>query len=712
MKQGETTRNPEQSGVHLRDYWRIIWDGRWTVLAVFVAVFGIVTLATLLSTPVYRAEATVEIQARSKRIAPVADVTSLGVSDYSWLAEERYFNTQFEIIKSRAVAERVFEKSDLFEHPRFAAQADPLQTFIRMVNVEPKADTGIVRISMEGTDPKEVTRWVNLLAEAYVDRNLELALSDTRRAMNALLQEMDPLRTRLQQTEEARFSYAEKSSLYVPEDHVKSIDERLKELEKQQTEARLKRLELEAVFNKIEEISGDREAYLSLPPVNSNPTIRRLNEEFISLEKELNRLMVSFRPSHPRVVEKRSELDKIRQKIDEESAQIINAVRTDYALNRDREASLAREIARSREESLRTRQKTSSYQTLASDATETRRLFDLFNSRAKEISLNSELLSNNIRILDRAVVPRVPVKPNKVGNLLVGVVLGLGLGVGAAFFLDYLDNTVKSGEEVERILGLSTLAVVPRATEETANATREALQTLRTSLLFSGRNRTDRVLLLTSTGAREGKTTTTVNLARTFAAAGDQVVVVDCDLRRPMIQTHFNVRRHQGLTNFLVSNDESSWREYVKPTDVAGVQVITSGPLPPNPPQVFGNERFIRLIQTLKSSYDWVLVDSPPVGTLTDAIILSSLVDMVVLVVRYQQTDRDVIRRAVAGLRNVGANLVGAVLNDVDPERSHYKSYYDYDYYLTRGDGRGGESEESEGSVMGEPESTSVNSAS
>jgi len=695
MKGSDIIRNPEQTGGHLRDYWRIISDGRWTVLAVFVAVFGIVALATFLSTPVYRAEATVEIQARSKRIAPVADVTSLGVSDFSWFAEERYFNTQFEIIKSRAVAERVFEKSDLYEHPSFTGRSDPLERFIRMVSVEPKADTGIVRVSMEGTDPKEVTRWVNLLVEAYVDRNLELAVGDTRRAMNALLQEMDPLRARLQQTEEARFDYAEKSSLYVPEDNARSIDERLKQLEKQQTEARLKRLELEAVFNKIEEIRRDGGSYLSLPQVNSNPTIRSLNEEYISLEKELNRLMVSFRSSHPRAVEKRSELDKIRQKIEEESAQIINAVRTDYALNRDREASLAREIARSREESLRTRQKASSYQTLASDATETRRLFDLFNSRVKEISLNSELLSNNLRVLDRAVVPRAPVKPNKAGNLLVGVFLGLALGAGAAFFLDYLDNTVKSGEEVERLLGLNTLAVIPRASEETANATREALQTLRTSLLFSGRNRTDRVLLLTSTGAREGKTTTTVSLARTLAAAGDKVCVVDCDLRRPMLQNHFNLRRHHGLTNFLVSNDEAAWREYVKATDAPGVYAITSGPLPPNPPQVFGSERYIRLLQTLKTNYDWVLVDSPPVGTLTDSIILSSLVDMVVLVIRYQQTDRDVIRRAVAGLRNVGANLVGAVLNDVDPERSHYKSYYDYDYYLTRGDDQGAEAQES-----------------
>ena len=671
-----------ESGVHLRDYWRVVWDNRWTVLAVFVTVFGIVALATFLSTPIYRAEATVDIQARSKSIAPVADVASPGVTGFGWLSEERYFNTQFEVLRSRSVAERVFEKLDLANHPAFKDIPDPVASFTRRVRVEPIAETGIVRVSIEGHDPKELTRWVNALVEAYVDRNLDQAVEDTRRAVNALLQEMEPLRAKLQKTEAGRFEYAERTGLYVPEDHQKTTNERLKELESQLTDARVKRLELEAVFNKIEELDRSHGSYLTLPRVDADPTIRALKDDYIRLEKDLNRLLVSFKGNHPNVVEKRSELEKVRQKIDEESSRIINAVRTEYALNRDRETSLAREIARTKEESMRLSQKTSSYEILAADASETRRLFDLFSTRIKEISLNTELLSNNVRILDRAVVPRVPVKPDRFLNLLVGMVLGLGLGVGAAFFLDYLDNTVKSGEEIEKLLQINTLAVVPRRSEETLNASREAFQTLRTSLLFSSRNKTDRVLLMTSTGPREGKTSTTVSLARTLAAAGDRVCVIDCDLRRPMVHDHLKVHRHHGLTNYLMSEDEAGWRAYVKKTETPNVEVVTCGAIPPNPPQVFGSERFVRLIQTLKASYDWVLVDSPPVGSLTDSIILASVVDMVVLVIRYQQTDRELIRRVIASLRNVNANLVGAILNDVDPERSHYKSYYDYSYYL------------------------------
>jgi capsular exopolysaccharide synthesis family protein len=397
---------------------------------------------------------------------------------------------------------------------------------------------------------------------------------------------------------------------------------------------------------------------------------------------------VSFRSSHPRVVEKRSELEKVRQKLEEESARIIGAVRTEYALNRDQETGLAREIARTKEESLRARQKTSSYETLASDASETRRLFDLFNTRIKEISLNTELLTNNIRVLDHAVVPKVPVRPNKLANLLIGAVLGLGLGVGAAFLLDYLDNTVKSPDDVEKLIGVNALAVLPRALEETQNAAREAMQTLRTSLLFSSRNRADRVLLLTSAVPREGKTTTTIALARTLAAAGDKVCVLDCDLRRPTLHVHLSLRRQLGLTNYLMSDDEAGWRAYVKATDIPGVSALTCGAIPPNPPQVFGGERFLRLLQTLKSSFDWVLVDSPPVGALTDAIILASMVDMVLLVIRAQHTDRGIVSRAAQSLRNVSANVIGAVLNDVDPQRSHYKSYYDYNYYLAH-DGEG-----------------------
>lgn len=701
MKPADIPRLDPERATHLRDYWRIVWDGRWMVLAVFVVVLGVVAVATFLSTPIYRAEATVDIQARSKRIAPVADVASLGASDYGWFSEERYFNTQFEIIKSRSVAESVFEKLDLHNHPRFHGSSDPIAGFIRMVRVEPLADTGIAKVSLEGADSKEVTLWVNTLVDAYVDRNLDQALQETRRAVNALLQELQPLRERLQQTDAARFDYAEKSGVYVPEDYQKALNERVKQLEVQYTEARVKRLDLEAVFNKIEDLTRTGGAYLSLPQVNSNPTIRILNEEYIKTERELNRLLVSLGSNHPRVVERRNDLEKARQKIEEESAQIINSIRTDYALNRDREVNLAREISRTKEESLRTSQKASSYNTLASDATETRRLFELFNTRVKEISLNSELLSNNIRILDRAVVPRIPVRPRKSLNLMVGMVLGLGLGVATAFFLDYLDNTIKSSEQIEQLLGLNALAVVPRMGEDTASAAREAFQTLRTSLLFSSRNRADRVILMTSTGPQEGKTSTTVSLARALAAGGDKVCIVDCDLRRPMVHAHLNLRRQQGLTNYLMADDESGWREYVRAADVAGVWAITCGAIPPNPPQVFGSERFIRLLATLKANYDWVLVDSPPVGSLTDSIILASVVDMVILVIRYQQTDREIVRRACASLRNVNSNVVGAILNAVDPERSHYKSYYDYSYYLdvdtspgTEGESVGGNSTE------------------
>jgi capsular exopolysaccharide synthesis family protein len=249
------------------------------------------------------------------------------------------------------------------------------------------------------------------------------------------------------------------------------------------------------------------------------------------------------------------------------------------------------------------------------------------------------------------------------------------------FFLDYLDNTVRTADDVERYLKLSLLAIVPKDTRDTEGAVREAYQTLRTGLLFSRKNRTQNVVLFTSAGPQEGKSCTTINVARTIAAAGERVVVIDCDLRRPTVHQRLSLDRDRGITNYILSSDGSDWRTYVKATDKPNVFAMTCGPIPPNPAEVFAHERFRQLITELKENFDWVMIDSPPVVSLADAVLLASMADMITLVIKHNENDKDLIRRCVFDLRRVNGNVVGAVLNNVDLERSHYKDYYYVGYY-------------------------------
>jgi capsular exopolysaccharide synthesis family protein len=675
--------------LHLLDYWRTIWRGRWTVLGIFVVVVTLVAIGTFTQKPTYRAEASVEISPKSQKVTPMADVADMGVGGYGWFAEERYFTTQYEIIRSRDVAQRVFDRLDLYNHPLFKKSNDPLGTFTKMVQVEPIKDTGIVQIAIEGPNAEEVALWSNNVAEAYVDRNLDLAIQATSTAVKSLIDEISPLREKIEDSQKSSFEFAEKSDLYVPENQQKITNERLSTLQTDLTDTQIKRAEVESVLREVATLTASGSSLESIPLIGQDATIQQLVATRVGFEREYQRLLLTYREKHVRVLEKQSEIDKVTQRIQTEGQRIVGILKTQLALYRDRENSLAHSIQETRLDSLKVNEKASNLELMRGETTETKRIYDMISSRVKEIDLSASLLNNNLRILDRAPVPTFPVKPRTVLNMAVGVLLGLLLGIGSVFFLDYLDNTVRSADDIERYLKLSLLAIVPRESPETDGAVREAYQTLRTGLLFSRKGKSHNVVLFTSTGPQEGKSCTTINLARTIAAAGERVVILDCDLRRPTVHQRLSLDRDHGITNYILSNDGDDWSTYAKPvSDRPNLFAITCGPIPPNPAEVFAHERFRNLVESLRAEFDWVFIDSPPVISLADAVILASMADMITFVIKHNETDKDLIRRCLLNLRRVNPNIIGAVLNNIDLDRSHYKDYYYVGYYYY-GEGTG-----------------------
>jgi capsular exopolysaccharide synthesis family protein len=666
--------------VHLLDYWRILWRGRWTIASIFVVVTTLVAIGTFTQKPIYRGTASVEIQLNARKVAPVAEVGDMGAGGYGWLADERYFNTQYEIIRSRAVAAQVFDRLDLYNHPLFQKASDPIDAFRGMVHIDPVKDTGIVEISLEGTNPEEVATWTNTVAEAYVDRNLELAVQAASTAVQSLLKEIEPLRTRLADTQKDTFDFAEKANLYVPENQQKITNDKLSTFQEELTKTQVRKGNLESLLRQVDAVRGSGGNFDSIPEISADKTVQELTHDRVGLEREYQRLLITFKDKHVKVLEMKSELDKLNQRINAEAERIISNFKSEYEVIQDRQRELARQINDTRSESLQINQKATGYEELRGEASEAKRIYDLISSRMKEIDISASLMTNNLRILDRSPVPKVAVKPRTVLNMAVGMLLALLLGVAVVFFLDYLDNTIRTSEDVEQFLGLNLLAIVPRDTESTRNAVREAYQTLRTSLLFSRKARTANAALVTSAGPQEGKSQTTVQLARTLASGGERVVVVDCDLRRPTIHQRLEVAREHGVTNYILSPDDDL-NAYLKPTATPNLFAITCGPIPPNPAEVFGHERFAALLQELKRRFDWVLIDSPPVISLADASILASMSDLVMFVIKHNGNDKELIRRSVVTMRKVSPHVVGAVLNNVDLERSNYRDYYYLGYY-------------------------------
>jgi polysaccharide biosynthesis transport protein len=672
---------------HLRDYWKIVSQGRYTILSVLAAVVGLTLIRVFLAVPDYQASAVVEIRPEAKRILPGQE-QYLGAEGGGWIAEEKYFNTQLEVIKSRDVAEKAFRRLHLEKHPLFAKSQDPVGSFLRRIEIKPRTETRLVTVSMTGPDPKEVAEWVNTLADVYVRRNIDQAVSSFQGILDEINKGLATSRASIGQADIERMQLAASKDLYVPENQQDVLKHNLQAYNDELTKVSVEYGSLSAELKGLDTVREQNGDYTTLPRIGQDSVIIDLTSQKLAAERELQKLALEKKPQHPDYLAKEKDLDKINQKIDAEIERMAEKLRTQFALAVSNKQYLEKQIAQTQEESLRVQQATSSYDLLKTDAASKRRVYDLVHETMERISIGAQLiaLNNNVAILDRAIEPRSPIRPQKLVSLVVGVMLGLLFGVIIVLFLDYLDNTIRTPDDVERYLGLGVLAIVPRIRGDDSVAAREAYQSLRTSILFSSHNRDKRVLLLTSAGAQEGKSSTTAALAHTLAASGDKVVLLDCDLRRPTQHVHMKIPREPGITNYVFEGVEGDYQRYLVPSSTPSLKVLPCGAIPPSPPELIGNQKFRNLITSLRADFDWVLIDSPPIASLTDTIVLASLVDMVALVVKHNENDRDLIRRCLKQLRDTRANVIGAVLNNVDLSRSANKDYYYAGYYYTRED--------------------------
>lgn len=678
------TRDSIFQEVHLRDYWKIVWQARWTVLAVFVLIVGLTAAWTFLQTPIYRATATIEVQSKAQQISVGQDVSGLGVGGYGWLAEEKYHNTQVEIIRSRDVAARVANMLDLANHPQFSLVADPIDVFRSRIQVVPRRETGLIEISMLGANAAEITEWVNAVAEQYVDRNFERAQSNMDEAFEAVQSQMDDLRAQLAVAQEKRFRTLEESDIVSSEYKAQIVLEKLKVYDGELTRANIEASQLKDTLDRILALQQRGADLMSVPELASDQDLKELNRSKVQLERRLEATKVDLRPGHPDYEKTESELAKVLERMRDRVSVILGTLQNKYEGTLEYETYLRVQISAAEELSVDVAKASSEYDLRKTDAETRKQILDMISRTMGEVQLGAQLLTNNVSVLDAATEPRYPIRPRKKLNLLIGAMLGMFFGLSTAFFLDYLDNTFRTPDDIEKYLNLAVLAVVPKAGEEgfKERAVKEAYQSLRTSVIFSSESRQRKVVLITSTGPQEGKSSTVANLGQTLAAAGDRVLVVDCDLRRPTQHLIHEMERDHGLTNYLAAAvDSADWTDYVKSAGPNSPHVMTCGPLPPSPPELLGSARFVDLIENLRESYDWVLLDSPPAASLADTTQLAAAVDMVVLVVQHYRTDRDMVRKTLQRLQVIQTPIVGAVLNNVDFDRAYHKDYYYAGYY-------------------------------
>jgi capsular exopolysaccharide synthesis family protein len=697
------TQGVDSRETHLRDYWKIVWQARWTVVAVTFVVIGLTAVWTFTRPKIYRATATIEVQPQANRVAAGRDISGLGVSGYGWFAEEKYHNTQVEIIQSRKIAEEAFDELQLQDHEMYAEldREDAIEAFRSQISAIPRRETGLIEVSIAGTDPAAITHWVNAIARAYENHNYMRAKENVTRALATFEDQLAKFQEEVTEAESERFETLRLSETFNSEEQADIIKERLRVYNGELNLTQIEMSRLGEKLERIRQLQGSQADLMSITELAEDVTLRELLSEKVKLERALESAKVELRPGHQQYQKTESELDKVRQRIQDRVSVILGTLQNRYDLAAEHADYLKGEIRAAEQMSVAVAQGRSGYEMKKSAAETKKHLFDLIARSISEVRIGEDLMSNNVSILDAATIPRFPVKPRKRVNLLIGSVMGLFLGIAAAFFLDYLDNTFRTPEDIEKYLGLSVLGLIPKIRDDgiTDRAVKEAYQSLRTSVIFSSKNHQRKVILFTSTGPQEGKSSTTAKLGEMLAQAGERVIIVDCDLRRPVQNLIHKAQRDSGVTNYVAAPVEAvglqqrgSWSEFVKTVGPANLHLLPSGPIPPSPPELLGSERFAALIGDLRESYDWVLIDSPPASSLADSTLLAALADMVVLVVRHAETDRDLVIKTVQRLRAVNSVIAGAVLNGVDLERSYNKDYYyaaAY-YYTDEGDKKTG----------------------
>lgn len=736
---GYSTTAPGGEGTHLLDYVRVLYRRRYVAATAFILVVVLVTVYTFTRTPIYQARVQIEIDYESPKVVPFAQVTD---SQYPGSDTQSYYQTQYKILQSRSLARRTLDAANLWKHPVLAAAAKrgagrssaassgtlpsaspssagrgsnpadppnptgassfslvpetPFQTpiidaLIDDLTVNPVRNSRLVDLMYSSTDPQFAALVANAMAKAYIDQSLEYKFLSSKEASDWLGQQLTEQRKQVEASEQALQRYREQTDSVSLEDKQNITVQKLADLNAAVTRAKTERLQKEAIYKQVTAIEGDRAALDTFPAVLSNAFIQQLKGQAADLQRQRSAMAEKYGDKHPEMIRLRSQIDQTDARIQGEIAKVVQAIRSEYEAARSQENSLVAALEQQKSEAMALSRKGIDYGVLQRDANTNRQMFDSLLQRAKETGVSAELRSTNIRVVDAATIPTSPVSPKKLLNLALAVFGGGLFALGLAFFFEYLDNRVKSPEEIKHYLGLPFLGLVPvlEGSGSTEDALlhadvpapfAEAFRGIRTNVLFSSAEAGGRSVVVTSTGPGEGKTLVATNLAVALAQAGQRALLVDADMRKPRVHDVFHEPMMPGLSNVLVGNAKAS--EAVRKGPVDNLWLLLSGVTPPNPAELLASRRFKDFLATLEENFDWVIVDSPPVMAVTDASVIAHVAQGVVFVVRSEHTNKHTASTALEQLESAKAKFLGGVLNRVDVLRNpyYYSHYYRRDY--------------------------------
>jgi exopolysaccharide transport family protein len=697
-----------------RRYLAMLHKRRGIVVTSLCLSLAIAVLYNYTTRPVYQATTQILIDRDTPDYLPNKELVELvqGGMDY--------YQTQYQLLKSRELAQRAVERLKLQTHPELAtgpmmnpwervrglfglppsAVVDPngiplspaAAAFRSRVQVEPVAGSRLVNLHFRAYEPQVAADAANALAQLYIEQSLELRFNVSTEATGWLSARLKEQQAKVDAAEKALQDYREKQGLVAHGEREGLVDQRLATLQGAVLDARTERIAKETLYNQISSLGpGQLESF---PLVLGSEAVRALRNELAALQKEEALLAESLGDRHPEMQRVRGQIRTTQDKIRAEMRNVARAAESEYRTALARESRLAASLDAVKGEAQDANRKSIEYLALQREVESNQKLYEELLTRTKQTGLEIELKTTNIRIIEKAERPRRPVIPMKTRSYQVAVIVGLLLGIALALGFEHMDNTFKTPEDVREKLALPFLGMVPdvglkpgaaargpQVVKSPNSAVADAYRVLRTNLIFSSPpDGTGRVILVSSANPAEGKTTTLANLAVALAQNGAKVLAVDADLRRPTLNQHFGVIKIPGLTDLIVGKSAAS--QAIHSTKIEGLQLLPCGYLTPNPAELLGSPMMRQIIDALRAHYEWVLIDAPPLLAMADAPVLCPLVDGVVLVIAAESATKPAVARAIDQVQSVGGKIAGLVLNKVNLERnSYYYSQYYGEYY-------------------------------
>lgn len=726
----------DEKEIHLRDYLRVIVKRKGTVLTFFLITLIVVIIASFTATPMYLATTSVLIEKNT------SDSLTSGYRYTPY--DPEFLETQYQLIKSAAVvgkvvknleSEKIYdtffakkEKKDSYIDAVLSFISDQFIKFKEMIgigklfssseeivskkipdeinipltkaqkleniieagiSVEPVANSRVVKIGYISDNPAIAMKVVNSIARAYIDELVEMQMEVSGYSIKWMRKKAESQRIKLEESEKALQAYKKKYDIITVENRLAMLPEKLSELSKNLTQAETKEQELAAVVSQINHLKN--KSLDTIPAIIKNGSVDSINGKILVSEQKISELSKKYGPKHPKMIAAVNELKALQKKKYKALRTAVETIKNEYSLAKSNVRDLKQLLGQTKFQAERFGEKSIQLGILQRKVDTNRYLYDALVKKIKEKGITEKSQTVNVWVIQKAQLPRFPSKPRKKRNILLGIILGLFGGIGLAFFFEYLDNTVKTPEDVEEKFNIPVIStidlfknkeetIVQNVLKDASSLISESFKSLRTSVFLSSADKPPASILITSMIPGEGKSSIAVCLAASIAKTGKRILLIDADMRRPVQHKNLNVDNNSGLSSLLAGAIEKE--DSIKSDIIENMDLITAGPIPPNPSELLNSKKMKDMLGLFSNSYDMIIIDSPPLASVTDPVIVSQNVDGVIIVTWAGKTTYEILGKGLKKLTEVNAPLTGLVLNRFSAKKTGY--YYNYgDYYYS-----------------------------